>query len=112
MENNETSGEAALRETLEEAGARIELGPMFTFIDLPHISQIHIIYRAKLLHLDFNPGEESLEAALVSEAEIPWNEIAFRSIDYTLKCFFEDRRRGKFDLHSTALSIPAPGTFR
>ena len=112
MENNETSGEAALRETLEEAGARIELGPMFTFIDLPDISQIHIIYRAKLLHLDFNPGEESLEAALVSEAEIPWNEIAFRSIDYTLKCFFEDRRRGKFDLHSTALSIPAPGTFR
>ncbi len=99
-------------ETLEEAGARVELGPMFTFVDLPHISQIHIIYRAKLLHLDFNPGEESLEAALVSEAEIPWNEIAFRSIDYTLKCFFEDRRRGKFDLHSTALSIPAPGTFR
>ena len=112
MENNETSGEAALRETLEEAGARVELGPMFTFVDLPHISQIHIIYRAKLLHLDFNPGEESLEAALVSEAEIPWNEIAFRSIDYTLKCFFEDRRSGKFDLHSIALSIPAPGTFR
>lgn len=112
MENNETCGEAALRETREEAGARIELGPMFTFIDLPHISQIHIIYRARLLDLEFSPGEESLDAILLGEADIPWDDIAFRSIDYTLKCFFEDRRKGEFELHSTSFAIPSPGTYR
>lgn len=112
MENNETCGEAAIRETLEEAGARIALGPMFTFVDLPHISQIHIIYRAQLLDLDFQPGEESLEATLMSEEQIPWDEIAFRSVSYTLKTFFEDRRRGLFDLHTTSLSIPLPDTYR
>lgn len=112
MENNETCGEAAIRETLEEAGARIALGPMFTFVDLPHISQIHIIYRAELLDLDFQPGEESLEATLMSEEQIPWDEIAFRSVSYTLKTFFEDRRRGLFDLHTTSLSIPLPDTYR
>ncbi|MDD3328606.1 MAG: NUDIX hydrolase [Zoogloea sp.] len=112
MENNETCGEAAIRETTEEAGARIALGPMFTFVDLPHISQIHIIYRARLLDLDFQPGEESLEATLMSEEQIPWDEIAFRSVSYTLKAFFEDRRRGLFDLHTTSLSIPLPDTYR
>ena len=112
MENNETCGEAAIRETLEEAGARIALGPMFTFVDLPHISQIHVIYRARLLDLDFRPGEESLEAVLMSEEQIPWDEIAFRSVSYTLKAFFEDRQRGHFDLHTASLSIPVPDTYR
>lgn len=108
MENNETCGDAALRETLEEAGARIALGPMFSFVDLPHISQIHIIYRATLLDLDFKAGEESLEVALMAEDDIPWSDIAFRSIDYTLKRFFEDRRRGTYNLHTTSLVIPTP----
>lgn len=109
MENSETCGEAALRETLEEAGARVALGPMFSFVDIPHISQIHIIYRAELLHLDFQPGEESLEATLMTESEIPWDEIAFRSIDYTLRCFFDDRRRDRFELHTTSLTLPMTG---
>lgn len=112
MENNETTGEAALRETREEAGAKIDLGPMFTYVDLPHISQIHIIYRATLLDLDFLPGEESLEVSLLRESEIPWNDIAFRSVEYTLKCFFEDQKHGRFDLHTTSLAIPNPGTYR
>ncbi|PKO57832.1 MAG: NUDIX hydrolase, partial [Betaproteobacteria bacterium HGW-Betaproteobacteria-19] len=60
MENNETTAQGAVRETLEEACARIELGEMFTLIDVPHISQVHIVYRARLLDLDFRPGEESL----------------------------------------------------
>lgn len=112
MENNETTEDAAQRETREEAGARIALGPMFTYVDLPHISQIHIIYRAQLLSLDFQPGEESLEARLIRESDIPWADLAFRSIEYTLKCFFEDRQRGSFGLHTTSLAIGTPGTYR
>lgn len=108
MENNETTPGAAQRETLEEAGARIALGPMFSFVDLPHISQIHIIYRATLLDCDFSAGDESLEVSLMTEDQIPWQDIAFRSIEFTLRRYFEDRRKGMFQLHTTSLAI-APG---
>jgi ADP-ribose pyrophosphatase YjhB (NUDIX family) len=100
MENGETTGEGAARETLEEAGARIELGPMFSLIDVPHVDQVHVFYRARLLHLDFEPGPESLEARLFTEAEIPWDDIAFRTVGQTLRWFFEDRRGGRFELHT------------
>jgi len=92
MENHETTGEGAIRETLEEARARVELGPMFSLVNVPHISQVHIVYRARLLDLDFAPGDESLEVVLMEEAQIPWDQIAFRTIALTLRRYFEDRR--------------------
>lgn len=110
MENAETTAQAAARETLEEACARIEVGDMFTLINVPHISQVHIVYRARLLDLDFSPGEESLEVALFSEEEIPWDDIAFRTISLSLRRFFEDRRRGTFRFHSEDLAGPPPDT--
>ena len=85
MENAETTAEAAARETLEEACARVEIGPIFSFINVPHINQVHILYRARLLDLDFAPGDESLEVELFDEAAIPWKEIAFRTIGMTLR---------------------------
>ena len=108
MENEETTAQAAARETLEEACARIEVGELYTVIDVPHISQVHIIYRARLLDLDFRPGEESLEVALLREDEIPWDRIAFRSIAISLRHFFEDRRSGRFQLHTASLAPPPP----
>jgi len=103
MENGETTGEGAARETLEEAGARIDLGPLYSVIDVPHVEQVHVFYRATLLHLDFEPGPESLEARLFAEAEIPWEQIAFRTVGQTLKWFFEDRRAGRYELRTTAV---------
>ena len=94
MENDESVGAAAIRETLEEACARIALGDVSTMISLPHISQVHVIYHAKLLDLDFAAGEETLELRLFNEEEIPWNEIAFRTVRLTLQHFFADRRAG------------------
>jgi ADP-ribose pyrophosphatase YjhB (NUDIX family) len=109
MENGETTAEGAARETLEEAGARIELGPLFSLIDVPHVEQTHLFYRATLLHLDFEPGPESLEARLFTEAEIPWDDIAFRTVGQTLRWFFEDRRAGAFDVHTSAIRyVPRP----
>ncbi|WP_332673387.1 NUDIX hydrolase [Aromatoleum sp.] len=110
MENSETTAQAAARETLEEACARIEVGDMFTLINVPHISQVHIVYRARLLDLDFRPGEESLEVALFSEDEIPWDDIAFRTISLSLRRFFEDRRRGTFRFHEEDITAPPPDT--
>jgi len=100
MENDETVGQAALRETLEEAGARIELGDAFSMISVPYVNQVHIFYRARLLDLDFSPGEESLEVALYEEARIPWKEVAFRTVATTLKLWFADRARGTFSFHA------------
>jgi ADP-ribose pyrophosphatase YjhB (NUDIX family) len=106
MENGETTAQGAIRETLEEAHARVELGAMFSLINVPHISQVHIVYRARLLDLDFGPGEESLEVVLMDEARIPWDDIAFRTIALTLRRYFEDRRRGIFGFHTADIEPP------
>jgi ADP-ribose pyrophosphatase YjhB (NUDIX family) len=106
MENQETVADAALRETREEACANIELDAMYTMISVPHISQVHVIYRARLLDLDFAPGDETLEVALFDEATIPWEEIAFRTGTMTLRHFFADRAKGGFGLHIESVIVP------
>ena len=111
MENEETTAQAAARETLEEACARIEVGELYTLIDVPHISQVHMVYRARLLDLGFKPGEESLEVALFREEDIPWEQIAFRSISMSLRHFFDDRRNGTWTLHTASLA-PPPAEWR
>jgi ADP-ribose pyrophosphatase YjhB (NUDIX family) len=100
MENDETAGQAATRETLEEAGARIELGEPFSMISVPYVNQVHLFYRARLVDLNFNPGEESLEVALYEEPQVPWKEIAFRTVAATLRHWFADRNRGTFTFHA------------
>jgi len=106
MENGETTAQAAVRETLEEANARVELGPMYTLYNVPHVDQVHIVYRATLLDLDFSPGEESLEVALFELADIPWDDIAFRSIRHTLDRYVADRVRGSFGFHTGDIVLP------
>jgi ADP-ribose pyrophosphatase YjhB (NUDIX family) len=103
MENGETTSEGALRETLEEANARVEIGDLFSMLSVPHVNQVHIFYRARLLDLEFSPGTESLEVALFAEAEIPWREIAFRTISTTLRHYYEDRKLGRFGCHCGAI---------
>jgi ADP-ribose pyrophosphatase YjhB (NUDIX family) len=90
MENNETTEEAAQRETLEEAGARVELLGLFALLNVPHVHQVHMFYRARLLDLDFSAGIESLECQLFSESEIPWQDLAFPTVSHTLERFFAD----------------------
>lgn len=96
MENEETAAEGAAREALEEANARIAVEQLYTFFSVPHISQVYVMFRARLLDLDFSPGPESLEVKLVGEEEVPWDELAFTSVRRTLKHFFADRRAGAF----------------
>ena len=106
MELGETTAQAALRETMEEAQARVELGELFSMLSVPHVDQVHLFYRARLLDTDFSPGTESLEVALFSESEIPWKEIAFRTISTTLKYFYSDRKEGRFLLHTGEILPP------
>lgn len=93
MENNETTAQAAVRETVEEAGAHIELGQLFTLLNVARVHQVHMFYLATLRDLDFAPGEESLEVKMFTEAEIPWDELAFPTVRTTLELFFADRAR-------------------
>ena len=108
LENGETLQSGALRETLEEADARVELGDLYTVISLPQIHQVYMMFRSRLLDLDFGPGTESLEVRLFDESEIPWAELAFRTIARTLRNFFLDRRLGAFKLHVSSIERRAP----
>ncbi|HUV99946.1 MAG TPA: NUDIX hydrolase [Gallionella sp.] len=106
MENGETTAEAAARETLEEANARIAIGELYSMYSLPFINQVHILFRAKLLDLDFSPGQETLEVKLFGKTEIPWDEIAFRPVRFSLEYYFAERSSGKFSLHIGELTVP------
>jgi ADP-ribose pyrophosphatase YjhB (NUDIX family) len=99
MELGETTAEGALRETIEEAGARVEMGELFTVLNIVRAGQVHFFYRARLLDTHFDPGPETIEAELFTEARIPWHELAFRTTRVTLERYFEDLRRGQFGMH-------------
>lgn len=99
LELGETTAQGAARETHEEAGAQIELEGLFTLINVARVGQVHMFYRARLLSDQFDPGFETIEAQLYAEDEIPWDEIAFRTVKETLERFFADRRRGQFQIH-------------
>lgn len=103
MELAETSAAGAQRETLEEAGLRCEPGPLFSVIDVPQHDQIHIFFVTEVADPALAPGQETLEAHWVEEADIPWSELAFRTVSITLERFFDDRRRGALGVHYLAL---------
>ena len=103
LENGETVVAGAARETLEEACARVEVLDPYTMISLPHISQVYLIFRARLLDLDFCAGAESLEVRLFAEHEIPWETLAFRTVARTLRNYFLDRKMGAFPTRVSTL---------
>lgn len=100
MENNETTEQAAARETMEEALATVEDLSLYGLYSIPHISQVYIMYRGRLAKPDFGSGVESLDVRLFSENEIPWDELAFPVIHKTLTYFFAERKQGAFTLHT------------
>jgi ADP-ribose pyrophosphatase YjhB (NUDIX family) len=99
MELGETTAEGAARETVEEAGAQFEMQALFTVMNVVRVGQVHLFYRARLLSDQFNPGSETIEARLFHQHEIPWEEIAFRTVKETLERFFADRAQQRFGMH-------------
>ena len=97
MELGESTSAGAARETLEEAGAIVEIGPLYSLLNVLHAEQVHLFYLAAMTNADFSAGEESLEVALFHEHEIPWEELAFPTVKQTLEWFFADRAAGLFD---------------
>ena len=99
MELGETTAEGAARETEEEAGAQFEMQDLFSLLNVARVGQVHLFYRARLLSNQFQPGTETIEARLFSEDEIPWDEVAFRTVKETLERYFADRRNAHYGFH-------------
>ena len=107
LENGESTEEGALRETMEEANARLLDPTFYCMVSIPYVNQVFVIFRGQLADLSFHPGDESLETALFSEREVPWEALAFRTVTFTLQRFFEDIRKGAFGVHVASLHKPA-----
>ncbi|MEX2365879.1 MAG: NUDIX hydrolase [Pseudohongiellaceae bacterium] len=108
LENGETTMEGALRETLEEAQARVSIDCLYSVYNLPHIDQVHMFFLSTLKDLKFAAGNESLEVGLFTEAQIPWQEIAFPAVGNTLEHYFRDRQADKFPLRVADVIVNDP----
>ncbi|VAW78016.1 FAD pyrophosphatase [hydrothermal vent metagenome] len=94
MENGETTEQAAMRETREEAGARISIDSLYGLFSIPHISQVYMLYRGELCDGHFEPGIESLECEMFDAQTIPWDNLAFHVVKETLERYFKDKQNG------------------
>ena len=99
LENGETTAAGAQRETLEEANARVDIIAPYALYNIPHINQVYLLFRAKLLDLDISAGAETLQVELFDEDRLPWDELAFATVRNTLRHYFSDRKNGEFRFH-------------
>lgn len=112
MENGESTEEAALRETYEEAVADVEIQSLYTVTSILHVNQVQMFYLAHMPVPEFDISSESLEVALFAEDEIPWDDLAFQTIHNALRFYFEDRKRGEFPLRHVSLDARDIKQFR
>jgi ADP-ribose pyrophosphatase YjhB (NUDIX family) len=99
MENMESTEQAAARETWEEARARVVDMSLYGVFSIPHISQVYMMFRARLQAEEYAPGPESLDARLFEEHEIPWDDLAFPVVRLTLEKYYQDIHGDGFPVH-------------
>ena len=105
LELNESTEEGAIRETIEESGAKIALGALFAIFDLPFCNQVHMFFLAKMLNPSLNPGIESLEAKLFPINQIPWSQLSFTSVKKTIKLFINTDEKKFNKVHTELIKI-------
>ena len=99
LENGETVAQGAQRETLEEAGARIEILAPYALFNICYVNQVYLMFRAQMVDGNIKAGSESSEVRFFSERDIPWDQIAFTVIEATLRQYFKDKPNGVFPFH-------------
>lgn len=99
MELFETMDQGAARETREEAEAEVEIEQLYCMYNIPRIGQIYVLFKTQIVAGQFGAGEETIESRLFSEDEIPWEDLAFTSVERTLRHYFADRKNNQFPLH-------------
>lgn len=110
MELYETMEQGAARETLEEAEANVDIQQLYCMYNIPRIGQIYVLFKGDLIDGKFGAGDESLECGLFAEEDIPWDEIAFPSVERTLRHYFQDRKQGSFTTHLETIGSRLDGT--
>jgi len=103
MENGETTPAGAARETWEEAEAKVSDLALYRIFDVPYISQVYMFYRCTVDDGKFGVGPESLETALYTEQEVPWDNIAFPVVKETLREYFRDAEAGTYPVRVSAI---------
>jgi ADP-ribose pyrophosphatase YjhB (NUDIX family) len=89
LENGEKAEDGAIRETLEESMAEVEVLKLHVVFSLPKVNQVYLHFLAKLKSDHFGATKESTEVRLFEIDEIPWELIAFHSTTYALEKFIE-----------------------
>ena len=110
LECLESCADGAARETLEETEAKVEPLGLFAMLDIPHISQIYAVYRARLVGDHFAPTPESSEVKLVKMNEIPWKDLAFPSVATSLRLYADDRTTQTFRTHTGIVEWTGEGS--
>lgn len=87
LEAGETTADGAAREVYEEAGAHVDIDALIGIYEIPHISQVMMIYQARMRDATFAAGEESQAVALLNWSEIPWQYLAFPSVKWVLESY-------------------------
>ncbi len=105
MENGETVAEAAARESMEEANAVAKKLDLFGIFCLPFISQVYVMFQGELKTDRVSPGLESLETGLFDKDEIPWQEMAFPVMTYSLELYLDNRIHAQKGKVHTATAI-------
>ena len=104
MECGESTMQGAWRETFEEACAQVRLiEPVYHMVDIPHIGQTHLFFRAELDTPEFGAGDETLQARLFAPDEIPWEDLVFRSSHSALRAWIADSVHGVFPTRHVTL---------
>ena len=106
MENHESAETGAKRETFEETGLTVEIESLYALFNIPHISQVYLMFRATMPNTDFGPTPESLEVKLFNESDIPWDELAFEVMRVTLQRYYADRSQGKYRMQVADILNP------
>jgi ADP-ribose/FAD diphosphatase len=99
LELGESTVQGAVRETHEEAGARVRVTAPYAHFDIPLIGQAYVFYRARMVTPELSAGTESLEVKLVPLSEIPWDQLAFQAVRVALELYVEDATRERFRTH-------------
>ena len=106
LENGETAADGARRETWEEAQARVDDLVPYALFDLTFVNQLYLIFRGTMVSGDCQPGEESLAVGFFTEAQIPWEAIAFTVIEETLRRYFRDLSGPGFPFQTGRIQPP------
>ena len=96
LEEGETTAEGAAREAREEALADIRIDSLLGIYNIARISQVYLVYRATLASPDVGVGEETAEVQFVTPDRIPWDDLAFESVDWALRRFLEVRGEERY----------------